>query len=607
MRMTRRRFLHTAAVVTTGVSAGCAARDDSPDYDLLIYGATPAGIAAAWSAADDGLRVLLAEPTARIGGMVTSGLSHTDFRTFEALTGAFHTFRGRILAHYAAEYGKDSTRYHETFGGTHAEPKVNLQVFEEMIAERPSIEVVRNARLTGVETGLVSGNPRIASLELSGRGIVTAQVYLDGSYEGDLMAAAGVEYRVGREGRDEYDEPLAPETADGQLQGYNFRLIATRDPANRVAPKQPKGYQREMFVGVLPLLEDGSIEKVFGYPIRCLYKAHIPELPHGKYDVNDVSNGIVRLSLPGENLGWPDGDEAERRRIFQEHLLWNVGLLWFMQNDEAVPQRFREDAREWGWCADEFLETDHLPPQLYVREARRMTGAYVFTERDTDDASGDARARFQPDAIASGDYGPNCHGTAHEGSRFGGRHTGEFYKRIAPYQIPYGVLTPRAVTNLLVPTAASSSHVGFCALRLEPIWMSLGQAAGHAAALAVESGSAVQEVPAAAVRRRVWKEGGASIYVSDVPPEHADFEAVQWWGSLGGLHGLEPPQESRRGPNIRGQYFEAFPGHEAKLNVELTDDLRARWSEIASVDLPAGATRGDWIRQAWETKHGENS
>src|SRR3954462_12894839 len=150
--------------------------------------------------------------------------------------------------------------------------------------------------------------------------------------------------------------------------------------------------------------------------------------PNGKYDINDVSAGIVRLSLPGENLGWPDGDAAARLKIFNEHLRWEVGLMYFLQNDAAVPANIRNEAREFGWCKDEFVETNHLPPQLYVREARRMVGRYVFTEHDTDAAPGDARSAPRPDAIAMGDYGPNCHGTSHEGSKFGGKHTGEFYK-----------------------------------------------------------------------------------------------------------------------------------------------------------------------------------
>jgi FAD dependent oxidoreductase len=316
---------------------------------------------------------------------------------------------------------------------------------------------------------------------------------------------------------------------------------------------------------------------------------------------------LVRLSLPGKNLGWPDGDAATRQAIFAEHLRDNVGLLFFLQNDFAVPAKFRDEAREWGWCRDEFTETGGLPPQLYVREARRMQGVRIFTQRDSEHAPDDARAVLHRDVIAMGDYGNNCHGTAREGTRFVGKHAGEFYNPVPPYQIPYGTLLPREVDNLLVPVAASSSHVGFCALRLEPIWMSLGQAAGHAAALAVKENSTVQRVNVPALQRRLHADSSALIYVSDVLPGHADWAAVQWWGAGGGLHGLAPmpAKPGQRGKNLHGQYFEANPGHTVDLKAPLDEALATRWRKLAgdfglaTESLPKSdgkATRGDFIR-----------
>lgn len=610
-RLNRRRFLASSAAAASWAATGCQPPPEF-GYDVLIYGATPCGIAAACAAADSGASVLLAEPTGRVGGMSTCGLSHPDFRTFEGLNGAFNEFRRRLTAFYTAKYGAASQQLEDTFRATHGEPHANLAAFETMLAARPSIDVVKDHYLTHVETDGTEAAPHISRLDFAspmGTDVLPAKIYIDATYEGDLIAMAGVEYRIGREGRDEYDESLAPEQEDGQLQGYNFRLIATQDPENMIAPERPAGYRRSDYVDLLPLLDDGTIERVFGYPSKCVYKAHIPVLPNRKYDINDVSRAPVRLSLPGENLGWPDGDHAERQRIFDEHLRWNVGLLFFLQHDSDVPTKFQEEALSWGWCKDEFVENGGLPPQLYVREARRMVGLHVYTEQDTRDAEGDARAILHADAIAMGDYGHNCHGTAHEGPRIGGAHTGEFYKQIAPYQIPYGVLSPKKLTNLLSPGAMSASHVGFCALRLEPIWMSLGQAAGHAAAMCAAAGSAVQDAPVGQVRERLWSEGGATIYVSDVPPESPDFAAVQWWGSVGGLHGLAGPQPERRGKNIQGQYYEAYPGHAAELERQLNEELYARWNGIAAAagvateGLPGlGATRGEWIRQAWSRR-----
>jgi hypothetical protein len=614
------------------------------EYDVLVYGATPAGIAAAISAAKDGGRVLLVEPTRRIGGMVTNGLSHPDHRTYEALSGAFLDFSRQVEAYYRETYGADSPQVKDCRHGTHAEPKVNLLVFEKMLAAQPRITLQKEWALEGVKSssnadGEVAATWRAVEVALFGDAegtyhSVAAHYFVDASYEGDLMAAARVAFRVGREAGEEYGELLAPEQADDQVQAYNFRLCMTRDPMNRAPVIEPPGYLRKDFTGVLPLLESGKITAIFGHQPTNIYKEQVPPLPNGKNDINDQSGGLVRLSLPGENDGWPEGESGfaarvvqggavapfsrtglrqSRDRVFDEHLRWNVGLLYFLQNDDAVPAKYREEARQWGWCKDEFTDSNHLPQQLYVREARRMVGQYVFSEKDTDPAPDDARAVLHTDAIATGDYGPNCHGTSHEGTRFDGKHTGEFYKRVAPYQIPFGVLLAKNFENLLVPGAVSASHVGFCALRLEPIWMSLGEAAGHAAMLARAKRRTLQRVSVPELQALLHHTGAATIYVSDVPPGHADFSAVQWWGTAGGLHGLMPAFEEPglRGKNIIGQYYEAFPGHAVELDKPLDAATAARWQKLATTlgieatKLPPATgklTRGAWLRAAWAAR-----
>ena len=606
-------------------------------HDVLVYGGTPAGIAAALAAAEDGADVLLVEPYSWVGGLMTNGLTHTDFRTFEGLTGAFLKVAQRVEAHYREIYGADSLQVKESMRGTQAEPKVNRLVLEKMLAEQPRITVRTGWALDAVKC---STDAKMRTVEIAvfvdarnEHHAETARTFIDATYEGDLMAAVGVPYRVGREAGVEYGEPLAPDDADAQLQAYNFRFTMTRDPALRVQITMPPGYDRADFAELGPLLADGRIERAFGYPSKCLVKAQLPPLPNGKHDINDVSRGLVRLSLPGENDAWPYGASGlaareisgvtapfsrtglrqTRQRIFDHHLLWNVGLLYFVQNDDAVPAKFRSEAREYGWCRDEFTENGHLPEQLYIREARRMVGQYVYSEKDTDHAPGDARAVLHREAIAMGDYGPNCHGTAHEGSRFDGKHTGEFYKGVSPYQIPYGVLLPKDVENLLVPGAMSASHVGFCALRLEPIWMSLGEAAGHAAHLAHSDKVPLPGVSVPKLQARLHATGAATIYVSDVPPGHPDFAAVQWWAAAGGLHGLAPMPEKpgQRGKNLVGQYYEAFPNHAAALDQPLDEALAARWRKLATglglaaEKLPASSapiTRGAWLRAAWSIR-----
>jgi len=591
---------------------GSANAQSDVTVDVVIYGATPAGISAAIAAARDDCQVLLIEPTSRIGGLVTNGLSHTDYHSRESLSGAFLEFSRRVEAWYVTQYGPDSPQVKASEKGVFAEPKVNLLIFQQMLAEWPQITVLTQHSLQSVTCDSTNGSRQIEAMTFrsdQNPEAITVQsaVVIDASYEGDLMAMAGVPWRAGREGRSEFQESLAPEQADSQLQAYNFRFIMTKDPANRVTPEAPVGYRREDFLAVSDILKSGQTESVFGYPRKCIFKAHLPVLPNDKYDINDVSGGLIRLSLPGQNLGWPAVSAEERRTIFAEHLRDQAGLLYFLQNDESVPAAFQQEAREWGWCRDEFTETGHLPEQLYVREARRIVGRRVFTQRDSEHAPGDARAVRHPDAIAMGDYGNNCHGTFHEGPRFGGRHTGEFYNPVPPYQIPYGTILPNEIENLLVPVAVSATHVGFCAIRLEPIWMSLGQAAGHAAAQANQRKVSVQNVAIAPLQKQLHEVGSATIYVSDVLPGNPDFQAVQWWGTCGGLHGLAPMPDKpgKRGKQMHGQYYEANPGHAADLDTALTADLHKRWSALAQMaglspeQIPKWQdtlTRGDFVR-----------
>lgn len=607
--------LPLAFLLSILVPAACAADESIMQTDMVVYGGTPAGIAAAMSAAQDGLKVLLVEPTHRIGGLMTSGLSHTDFHSFESLSGSFLHFSKRIKSYYIGQYGPNSQQVVDCFEGTFAEPKVNLLVFEQLLSELPQITLLRNHQLRAVELSpagqhahsiqhvVVENNERVPVK-------IRCLIAIDATYEGDLMAMSGVSWVVGREGQNEYGESLAPKEADDQLQAYNFRLVMTRDPSNRVVPMAPAGYRRDDFLGVLESLNSGKIAKVFDYPRNCIFKAQTPPLPNGKFDINDVSQNVVRLSLPGKNLAWPAGDSAARKEIFDEHRRDQIGLLYFLQNDHSVPEKFRREAIEWGFCRDEFEETGHLPPQLYVREARRMVGQYVYLQRDSEHAPNDARSVFHPDSIAMGDYGNNCHGTNHEGPRFAGKHTGEFYNPVPPYQIPYGVLVPGNVNNLLVPVAVSASHVGFCALRLEPIWMSLGQAAGHAATQVVRKKIPVQKISVRELQHRLHRAGSATIYVSDILPDHPDFEAIQWWGNHGGLHGISPmpAKPGQRGRNLHGQYFEANPGHAADLAMPLDEKLKNRWKSIAvqagidqkSLDrISNNLTRGEFIRSAY--------
>src|SRR3954470_8215864 len=294
----------------------CAALAGAQETDVIVYGATPSGIAAALAAAGDGEKVLLVERTDRIGGMITNGLSHPDFRTFEGLSGTFLALNRRTLEFYRTEFGVETEKV--SFHGTHAEPKVTLDLLEKMLAEQPRITVQRNWELEAVAassdanaTGDGAGSMRALEVCLFAddrgqRHSIPARYFIDATYEGDLMAAAGVSYRVGREARTEFGESLAPLEPDGELQAYNFRFCMTREPENRIAVRQPKEYDRERFVGLLPLIENKTITSAFGGTPVSIFKTQLP-LPHGKVDINDMSKGPVRLSMPGVNLACPDG------------------------------------------------------------------------------------------------------------------------------------------------------------------------------------------------------------------------------------------------------------------------------------------------------------
>ena len=623
----------------------CALRAE--EFDVLVYGATPSGIAAAVAAARGGARVMLVEASGRVGGMLTHGLSHSDFRTFESLNGLFLEFSRRVESHYRKEYGSDSLQVSESLRGTNGEPKVNLATFEAMLAELPNVQVRRNWELEAVRCSFggtgEAGQSAMRTVEVAlfwdGAGTrhpVAAHYFIDATYEGDLLAAVEMPYKIGREGRTEHGELLAPLKADDELQGYNFRLCMTQNADNRVMARRPEGYQREMFEGIVPLLESGKIPAVFAAGAPALFMATLPHLPNGKFDINDVPRSPVRLSIPGGNLAWPDGDAGvaiqngkerdflrppfsrlalnmARERIAASHRFWVVGLLYFLQNDASVPQKFKDEARGWGFARDEFQDSHHVPEMLYVREARRLVGVTVFTQQDTERVAGDARACLHTDAVAIGDYGPNCHGTSHQGGLFDGKHSGEFYQPSPPYQIPYGVLVPRQADNLLVSCAVSATHVGFCSLRYEPVWMSLGEAAGHAAVLANKVNGSVQKVSVAALQQILYKHCAATFYVSDVAPDSPDFALVQWWGTAGGFHGLEAggAKGVQRGKQIAGQYFEAFPAHAVQLDKPLEGVLRERWQALANSlgsrreVLPLGdgnVTRGDWLRAAWKLR-----
>ncbi|MFN0121583.1 MAG: FAD-dependent oxidoreductase [Blastocatellia bacterium] len=496
-------------------------------FDVVVFGANPCGIAAAVAAARNGHSVALVAQGKHIGGLMSSGLSITDVRFLNAFGGLFKEFIERSAAFYKARYGNESQQLQDSNNGLWFEPHVAETLFEEMIARETRLKLFRDYRLV---RALKSGN-KVDGLVIAARAeqqelALHAAVTIDASYEGDAAAAAGAVFLVGREARDETWEPYAGKVflknpgmqilpgstgeGDARVQAYNYRLCLTPQPDLRVPIQQPATYQREEFAPLVEAVQRGTI-KSFQDVVR------VAPMANGKYSANN--SPIVRsLDLPADNYDYPNADEQRRAQIIARYRDYTLGLLWFLQHDDALPAAFRNDARNWGLCKDEFADNGHMPYELYVREARRIVGHKTFSASDAFLAPGSERTPLHADAIAVADYHVDSHLVQRQQAGFP-QIEGHVYLRplSKPAQVPYGVIVPREVEGLLVPGALSATHLGFGALRLEPVWMALGQAAGTAAALALETKSLPSTLSITQLQRRLLQAGQVITFFHDQP------------------------------------------------------------------------------------------
>lgn len=609
---------------------GVASREN---FDVVVVGATPAGVAAAVSAARAGATVALLEETTHIGGLTSGGMSNTDFKSFESVQGTWREFMRRVEQHYIREYGANSKQVEDCYHGAWYEPKVARQVFEQMLAEQPNIRVFTRHRLASAATERAEKGrtriraarflklPALEPIEFAGR------VFVDATYEGDLMAAAGSPFRVGRESRQEYGElfagvvylkrteagrvflPGSTGESDKHVQCYNFRVCMTTRPENRLPIPRPADYRREEFLPLLDLIRRGEVKAVAEGIVR------FRGIPNEKADVNDVMGAPFSLRLMGASDRWPEGSPEERARIFDRHRSYTFGLFYFLQNDPELPPSIRDEARRWGLPKDEFTESGNFPPVLYVREGRRMLGDFVFTERDTQPTTQSVRAPLYTDGVAVGDYPIDCHGERAPGAFNPGVTEGAFAFASAPFQVPYRAMIPKNVDGLLVPVAVSASHVGFSAIRMEPTWTALGQAAGLAAAMAARGGGvAVRDVDVQGLQQRLHEAGAITVYFSDVMPDSPDFKVAQFFGTRGYFH--DAPGIGRAGEqgrqSLRGQHLSAFPHHAAELQKPIDRALAEHWKAllpnagararaISDVTLSADGklTRGGFLRRLY--------
>ena len=474
--------------------------------EVIVYGGTPAGVMAAVAAARHGHTVALVDINAHVGGVISGGLVASDMGDRETIGGLSKEFFTRIVKYYTNRYGADSKEFKACRNGATFEPHVAELIFEQMLKEQPGIKVWRNCRYLSVlpEFGRAEGSDRITGLIVDDTAAKTTRtfmgdVFIDASYEGDLMAGAHVPYRVGREARAEYGETLAGVSmgpkeqrgmGDHRTMAYNYRVTVTSDTANRVLYPKPAHYDPTPFIATHGKRIKEGRAKGFGDFFTTIDKWH----PGYKYDAN-------WFDWPGNSEGYAEGDWELRDRIAARIRDRAQSLLYYVQNDPELPEAFLTESRKWGLPKDEFTDSGHFPFQLYVREARRMVGAYVLREQDL------TQDRWKADGIATGSYGIDCHTVQflREGERLVPEHT----RHVAcnNYDIPYRSLTPPDVVNLLVPVCCSATHIAYCSLRMEPVYMMLGHAAGDAAHLALSTKTSVQKVDARTLRELLLAEG----------------------------------------------------------------------------------------------------
>ena len=500
------------------------ARLSAQDYDVLIYGATASGVTASVAAAREGSRVLLVEPGKYVGGMVTGGLSHTDYGDRTVIGGLAMEFYRRVAEHYKTHI----------FYWRGPEPHVGEKILKDWLQE--SGVVVRfESRVKTV----IKEDHIIRKIVLTDGTEISAKVFIDAGYEGDLMARSGVSYTWGREGRTDYNESWAGRQpvmqtshqidarlnpfnndkdkkllplinprplveigeADKGIQSYCFRMIATNRPENMISWPKPANYDPSVFELARRYYQArpdaGSLISYWG------------TLPNGKSDINS-SAGISTNLLDGASWEYPEADYEERDRIWQWHKDYTLGLAWFLSHDPAVPQKVRDYMQTFGLCRDEYVDNDHFPHQLYVRVARRMKGEYVLTQHDL------MKDTEKYDAIGMGSYNIDVREVQRTFipiSRFPDLKL-EVYNEgylsipVEQYQIPYRAIVPKYAEceNLLVPVCVSGTHLAVASIRMEPQYMIMGQSAGVAAAMAAQSRRPVQKIDIYALQEKLKRE-----------------------------------------------------------------------------------------------------
>ena len=539
----------TTPLVLSLISLSIAASAAPRSSDILVYGCNSGGVAAAVQAKRMGKTVVMVCPERHLGGLSAGGLGWTDSGNKTVIGGLSREFYHRVWQHYdkpEAWKWQKREQYGNTGQGTVAldktgrtmwifEPHVAEMVFENWVKEN-KISIVRNAWLDRDKGVKLSGG-RIQSITTLDGKTYVAKMFIDATYEGDLMAAAKVDYHVGRESTATYDEkwngvqtgvlhhrhhfgavakPISPYViagdaksgvlpristespgkfgeGDKKIQAYCYRMCLTQVEANRVPFPRPAKYDAKEYELLLRIFDAGW---------RETFQKFDP-IPNGKTDTNN--HGPFSTDNIGRNYDYPEASYARRREILDEHVNYQQGWLYFIANDPRVPAEVRTVMAKWGLAKDEFKDNGNWPHQIYVREARRMIGKYVMTENEL------TKKRPTPEPVGMGSYGIDSHniqryitpeGTVQNEGDIGVSTAG-------PYQISYGSLVPKKgqAANLFVPVCLSSSHIAYGSIRMEPVFLILGQSAATAAAMAIDAKIDVQDVPYEQLRKRLLADG----------------------------------------------------------------------------------------------------
>ena len=546
------------------------------EFDIVVYGGTSGGCSAAVQAARMRKSVVLIEPGKHLGGLTSGGLGATDIGNKAAIGGIAREFYQRIRKYYDDDAHWMYEKRADFKGPGHDAREDTVWTFEPHVAEKICNDLLREHKVVVVfgqrldlKNGVKKEGTRIVSLTMESGENYAGKMFIDATYEGDLLAKAGASYHVGREANKIHDETLngvqvknatkhqfikkidpyvkpgepasgllprveaGPPGVDGdgdkRVQAYNYRLCATDRPDNRRPWPKPANYDEKQYELLLRNFEAGD-QRLPWNPIL---------MPNRKTDSNN--NFAFSTDDIGMNYAYPDADYAARAKIIREHIDYQMGLMWTLANHPRVPEKVREHFTTWGMAKDEFVDNDNWPQQLYVREARRLIGEYVMSEQNC------RGRRVAEDSVGLAAYGMDSHNVQRYVTKDGTvLNEGDVQVGVAgPYPIAYRSLVPKAdeCTNLLVPVCLSASHIAYGSIRMEPVFMVLGQSATTAAVFAIDGKCDVQKVEYAKLRERLladkqvlaWtgaKKTGvdaktlAGIVVDDEAAERKGFDNV---------------------------------------------------------------------------------